>query len=210
MIFIHHDDFFGSWQSQDVVARDDILRTEHLPAVVAVLHLVEQAYLLQVLAVLEGTVLNHHLQVAVGVVRAAVGLPELHGLQLVAVCKGSAADGDGLVVVVRARVVVDAHHAVVLLHVVGIGTRHSGVPQVGIVRRAALVAEQRGGIELLVVGIPQAQRLHDLLVLVVGIAQGCAVLSLQETIDGAVHRDVVGGMLEGGDAVAHLHPRLTA
>ena len=46
--------------------------------------------------------------------------------------------------------------------------------------------------------------------LLVGIAQGSAILSLQKTIDSPVHRDVVRGVFEGGDAVAHLHPRLAA
>ena len=54
--------FVEGWLTEDVVARNDILRTQRLPMIVAVLYIVEHAQLLQVLAILERTVLNHHLQ----------------------------------------------------------------------------------------------------------------------------------------------------
>ena len=95
------------------------------------------------------------------------------------------------------------------LQVRRVAALHGGVPQVGLVRSHALVGEQRGGVELLVVGIPQAQRLHNLVVLVVGIAQCAAVLGLEETVGDALHADVVAGVLESGDAVAQFSPRRT-
>ena len=102
--------------------------------VFALLCKVVQANLLQVLTASEGSVLNHHLQVAVRIVAAAVGLPELHGLQVLAVGKGTAADGDVLVVVVRAHVVIDSQHAIVFLQVFGIGSLDGGV-----IHRSAIV-----------------------------------------------------------------------
>ena len=86
--------------SEDVGTRDYVLRPEHLPAIIAVLHEVEQTDFLQVFTAAEGAILNADLQVAIRVAAAAVGLPELHGLQVFAVGKGTAPDGNVLVVIV--------------------------------------------------------------------------------------------------------------
>jgi len=102
--------------------------------VFALLCKVVQADLLQVLTAPEGTILDHHLQVAVRIVAAAVGLPELYGFQILAVGKGVAANGYVLVVVVRAHVVIDSQHTIVFLQVFGIGSLDGGV-----IHRGAIV-----------------------------------------------------------------------
>ena len=55
--------FIQRCRAEDVVARDDVLRTQGLPVVTAVLDEVEHAQLLEVLATGERAVLNNHLQV---------------------------------------------------------------------------------------------------------------------------------------------------
>ena len=124
--------------------------------VVAVLHVVEHPQFLEIGAALEGSVLDHHLQVAERVVRSAVGLPELNLLQLLVVLEGVAVNGDGLVVVVRARVVVDAQGTVVRLQVAVVAAHDAGVPDVLLVVRS----QQAAGGKLLIVCVPQAQGLH--------------------------------------------------
>ena len=86
--------------AENIIAWNHILGAEGLPMVAAVLHIVVQTNLLQVLTTTESSVLYHDFQVAVRVFRAAVGLPELHGLQVLAIQEGIAADGNVLVVII--------------------------------------------------------------------------------------------------------------
>ena len=59
--------FVCRWVTEDVVARNDVLRAQRRPVVVAVLLVVEQAQLLQALHAAEGAVGDDYLQVGVGV-----------------------------------------------------------------------------------------------------------------------------------------------
>ena len=124
--------------------------------VVAVLYVVEHAQFLQVLAALQGSVSDYYLQVAERVLAASVGLPELYCFQCLAAVEGVLADGHGLVVIVRAGVVVDAHHAVVLVQIVGVGTYNLGIPDVLLV----LLCQQAATDKVLIVGRPVAQGVH--------------------------------------------------
>ena len=54
---------FKVFDAEDVVTRYDILRAQGLPVVVAVLHVVEQTDLFQVVTALQGSVADDHLQV---------------------------------------------------------------------------------------------------------------------------------------------------
>ena len=149
--------------------------------VIAVLHVVEHAQLLKVFAVLEGTVLDHHLQVGVGVFRPAVGLPEFDGLEVGIALEGILADGDGLVVIVGSGVVVDAHGAVAA-EAGGVDARHLCVPNV-----LVAVGQQAGGREVHVVGIPVAQRLHQALVAGGIVLHRLVLVVAHVAVHGAVH-----------------------
>ena len=143
----------------------------------------------------EGSVLDDQLQVAIAVRTVAVGLPELNGLQFLTVLEGIGLNGDGLIVVLCARVVVDAHHTVVRLQVVVIGTHNPRVPYV-----LARVAQQAGTGKLLVVGVPVFQRFHQALMACVVVLQRLALAVAPIAIDGAVHLHVLN--LRGIDADA--------
>ena len=160
--------------------------------VCAVLHIVEHAQLLQVLTACKGTVLDDHLQVAVRVLAVAVGLVELDGLDMRVALDGIATQGQRLVVVVRAHVVVDAHHTVGIVNVTVVDPYH-----IGVIDGSVIVGlQQVGGIEVLVVGIPDAQVIvHHLLLVVVGQRLGLvgvAVIVVFHTIHLLVaHRGVI-------------------
>ena len=171
--------------------------------VVAVLHIVVEAYLLQVLAVAEGAVLDADLQVAVGVLRTAVGLPELHYLQVVTVGEGTVADGQRLVVVIVAHIVVDAQLAVVALQIVVVNSLDGGVVDGGI----GIVGHQLAGIEALVVGIPQAELFHHLIGHGAVVGQvGLAVFGQHALVACTALVDFVTRGLVADEAVLHGRP----
>ena len=188
--------------SKDVVARDDILRTQRLPVVVAVLHVVVHAYLLQVLAASEGAVLDDHLQVAIRVLRAPVGLVELHGLQLVAAGKGTTAHGQRLVVVVAAYVVVDAQHAVVALQVVGVGALNGGIVDGGF----RIVGQQLTGIEVLIVSVPRAQLSQYVIEPTRTVVQIAFAIGLHALVTRTILSHFVARGFIADDAVLHGRP----
>ena len=192
--------------SEDVVAGYDILRAECLPMVVAVLHIVVEAQLLQAVAVGECAVGDDNLQVGVAVLRAAVGLPELDHAQVVAMAEGVGGDGERLVVVIRAGVVVDAHHAVVALQVAGVGPHHLCIPDVLVV----LLCQQAGGRELLEVGVPVAQRLHQCLMTLGIVLQCLALVVAHIAVFRTVDRHVGLGLHIQADALLVGLPRAAA
>ena len=175
--------------AEDVVAGDDVLRAEGRPVVFTVLHVVEHPQLLQVLAALEGTVGDDHLQVAVGVLAVAVGLVELDALHVLVADEGIALQVDGLVVVVRAGVIVDTHHAAGLVDVGIVHADDADVPDVVV----AVRLEQVRGVELLVVGIPRANLVHHLALAALVVLQAVCLLCVTvvvvlHAVDGEVLR----------------------
>ena len=194
--------------SEYVVPRNHVARSQRLPVVLSVLHVVEQAQLLQVATVAKSTVLNANLQVAVGIGTAAVGLVELNRLQVLAPCKSTPADGDGLVVVVRAHVVVDASHTIVLLQVVRIATLHGRI----IDRRTVVgSSQQRARIETLVVRVPQSQLLHHLVAQRVFVGQVCLSVLCQHTfVADTILIDFVARRFVADETVLHGRPHAAA
>ena len=202
LFFGHRLGTFQGRQREDVVARDDILRTEVLPVVFAVLHIVEHAQLLQVLTACKGTVLDDHLQVAVRVLAVAVGLVELDSLDMRVALDGIATQSQRLVVVIRAHIVVDAHHTVGIVNVTIVDPYHIGVIDGGVI----VDLQQVGGIEVLVVGIPDAQVIvHHLLLVVVGQRLGLVGVAVIVVFH-AVHRLVLNRSIIDDDAVAEGTP----
>ena len=78
----HRGHLVGRGNTEDVVPRNHVLRAQRRPVVLAVLLVVEQAQLLQVIHACQCAVGDHHLQVGVGVLRVAGGLPELDVLHV--------------------------------------------------------------------------------------------------------------------------------
>ena len=117
---------------------------------------------------------------------------------------GLTAQGDGLVVIVRARVIVDAHGAAPVVNLAVIDAHDVGVIDVAVVLRL----EQFGGAEVLVVAVPRDDLLHHgflarLVVLHKFFLGQVAVLVVFHALD----FEVLNGGLVDDDAAAVLLPR---
>ena len=197
--------FLVGRKTEDVVAWDDIRRAESRPMVFAVLHVVEHAQLFQVRTVLEGSVGDDHLQVAVRVVAIAVGLVELNVFHMRIACDGISLQHDVLVVVVRSWVVVDAHHAVLAVDVAVVDTDDAGIIHVAVVLRV----QERCCAELQIVGIPRAYLVHHLLLSVVIVLEVRLLVEAAEpVVEHALHVEVLGRSLVDDEASAVRLPRV--
>ena len=150
---------------------------------------------LEVLAVLEGAVGYHEFQVAVGVLRAAVGLPELDVFHMLVSGNGVPVKGDGLVVVVGAWVVVDAHGAILAVDAIIVNPYDRGVIDIAVVLRF----EERGGAEVLIHGVPGSEACHHVGLAGIVVFHTIVVLCRHVAVPAVFH--AIDGEVGGGGLV---------
>ena len=100
---------------EHVLADIYVARIEHFVMVGAFSYKVVHVELLQVLAILEGAVVYHHLERCVCIFRGRCTVFEHYFIDVLVAAQGGAVYGNGLVVVGGSYVVVEAHLAIFLV-----------------------------------------------------------------------------------------------
>ena len=113
---------------EHILAYEDICRIEHFVMVVSGRYIVIHIKLLQVLTVLEGTIVYDHLECSVCIFTARCAILEHHLFNMLVATQGSSVNGDGLVVVGSTYIVVDTHFAIFLSKFFVVYSNHLHIP----------------------------------------------------------------------------------